>query len=68
MMDNMECLCYVEYTGDLENEIFQSQGFDGKFYLRSHYNYVYFTDVEIKFCPFCGRSLEKPTFDYYSSD
>ena len=26
------------------------------------------TDVEIKFCPFCGRSLEKPTFDYYSSD
>lgn len=22
----------------------------------------------IKVCPFCGRSLEKPVFDYYSSD
>ena len=64
----MECLCYVEHTGEFENEIFQAQGSDGKFYLRLHYNHRCFTDVEIKFCPFCGRKLEKPIFDYYSSD
>ena len=25
-------------------------------------------EVEINFCPFCGRKLEKEVFDYWSSD
>ncbi len=52
-----------ELCNDKQTEIYK--GLDKKWYMRvenSHWDTYYddydFTDVEIKYCPFCGRKLE----------